>query len=202
MKNKVLKGSVLAGGSGSRMRVPNDYYATPPYATNKLLDALNSDGITLEGSILEPSCGGGHISDVLISRYGLDRVYSFDLVDRGYQYMNGVSDFIEDPFPVFDNIITNPPFKLAEKFIRKSLLIANDKVIMLCRIQLLEGIERNKMFKDTPLRYVYVHSSRVSTLRNGEEFDENGKKWASTLCLAWFIWEQGYKGEPVIRWIK
>lgn len=30
---------------------------------------------------------------------------------------------------------------------------------------------------------------------------ENGKKWNSTMCFAWFIWEKGFSGEPTIRWI-
>ena len=50
-------------------------------------------------------------------------------------------------------------------------------------------------------KYVYVFSKRVSTWRNGQEFDENGKRWASTMCFAWFVWEHGYQGEPIIRWI-
>ena len=73
---------------------------------------------------------------------------------------------------------------------------------MFAKIQLLEGVKRYEMFQNTPLKYVYVNSSRVATHRNGEERDENGKKWATTVCLAWFVWEHGYTGEPVVRWLK
>ena len=31
-----------------------------------------------------------------------------------------------------------------------------------------------------------------------EQFKE---KWGSTMCFAWFVFEHGYKNEPVIRWI-
>ena len=44
-------------------------------------------------------------------------------------------------------------------------------------------------------------SKRQNPLRNGKSTDENGKPWASTMCFAWFIWEHGYSGEPIIRWL-
>ena len=202
MKNVVISGGAIAGGKGKYSRVENDYYATPPYAVRDFLDKLNNDGVELKGSFLEPACGEGHISDVLIEYFGDDNVFSFDLVDRGYAKFNGVRDFITDDFRRFDNVITNPPFKYAKEFILKSLSISNDKVMMLCKIQLLEGVKRYDLFKNTPLKYVYVYSSRVATYRNGVSRDENGKKWATTMCLAWFVWEHGYDCEPIIRWIK
>jgi len=72
---------------------------------------------------------------------------------------------------------------------------------MFCKIQLLEGTGRKKMFENTPLKTVYVFSKRVNPLRNGEEKDEKGKPWSSTMCFAWFVWEKGFMGEPVIKWI-
>lgn len=47
-----LSGANLAGMSTTRKRVKNDYYATPPEATQDILDRVN-----MEGSILEPACG-------------------------------------------------------------------------------------------------------------------------------------------------
>ena len=72
---------------------------------------------------------------------------------------------------------------------------------MFCKIQLLEGVSRRKMFDNTPLKTVHVFIRRQNPLRNGSEFDENGKKWASTMCFAWFVWEHGYEGQPNINWI-
>ena len=72
---------------------------------------------------------------------------------------------------------------------------------MFAKIQLLEGQDRKQMFLNTPLKTVYVFSKRQNPLRNGAELDEKGKPWSSTMCFAWFVWKQGYEGEPVIRWI-
>lgn len=57
------------------------------------------------------------------------------------------------------------------------------------------------MFEQTPLKYVYVHSSRQNPMRNGKDRDENGKKWSSTMAFAWYVWDKEYTGEPIIKWI-
>lgn len=130
---------------------------------------------------------------------------STDLVHREEKFgiaIEGNVDFLTYKFNrKFDNIITNPPFNLAQEFIEHALELSNDKVIMFAKIQFLEGSKRRNMFDSTPLKYVYVFTKRVNPLRNGEELDEKGKPWSSTMCFAWFVWEKGYEGEPIIRWL-
>lgn len=200
MENKKLSGTNLAGMSTSRDRVVDDYYATPRNAIEAILNEVE-----LKGSILEPSAGEGHISVVLKERYPDSEIISTDLVHRKDKFNVGIEggiDFLNHEFNrIFDNVITNPPFKLAKEFIEKALSISNNKVIMFAKIQLLEGKDRREMFSKFPPKYVYVFSKRVNPLRNGEELDENGKPWASTMCFAWYVWEKGYEGEPIIRWL-
>ena len=88
-----------------------------------LLDREN-----LEGTIWEPACGKGDMSEVLIDR-GYD-VFFTDLIDRGYG--EGGINFLDDDqirkFGKFDNIITNPPFKFALDFVLQSKKIARNKI--------------------------------------------------------------------------
>lgn len=190
-----LSGSSLAGGTPVRGRVENDYYATPPESTQALLNVLE-----LSGSILEPACGEGHISEVLKENYPEAEVISTDLIDRGYGA--GGVDFLDKEYDrTFNNVITNPPFKYMREFVEKSLEISTDKVIMFGKIQFLEGQRRKEFLKKSPLKYVYVFSERQNPMRNGSPVDENGKKWSSTMCFAWYVWEQGYQGEPTVRWL-
>lgn len=199
-KKKTLAGTNLAGMSTTRERVDNDFYATP---RNAVVAILNE--IKLNGSILEPAAGQGHISKILKEYYPYNEIVSTDLVQREEKFgvpIEGGIDFLTYKFnKKFDNIITNPPFNLAQEFIERSLKLSNDKVIMFAKIQLLEGSKRREMFDNTPLKYVYVFTKRVNPLRNGEELDENGKPWSSTMCFAWFVWEHNYEGEPIIRWL-
>lgn len=199
-KTKTLSGTSLAGMSTTRKRVDKDFYATPFEATEAILNKVK-----LHGSILEPACGEGHISKVLKLYYPNNVVISTDIVQRKDKFncdVVGGIDFLTYDFGrKFDNIITNPPFNLAQEFIERALELSNDKVIMFAKIQLLEGNKRKKMFESSPLKYVYVFTKRVNPLRNGEELDENGKPWSSTMCFAWFVFEHNYKGEPIIRWL-
>lgn len=97
-----------------------------------------------------------------------------------------------------DNIITNPPFKSAQKFIEKALTIATKKVVILQRLAFLESKERYKLFTTTPLKCIYVFSKRLNFYPNGI----NDKKKSGMLAFAWFVWEQGYNKKTYINWIK
>lgn len=200
IEKKTLAGTNLAGMSTTRERVDNDFYATPRNAIEAILKEVK-----LDGSILEPAAGQGHISKVLREYYPYSEIVSTDLVQREERFgisIQGDVDFLTYDFNrKFDNIITNPPFNLAQEFIERALELSNDKVIMFAKIQLLEGNKRREMFDNTPLKYVYVFTKRVNPLRNGEELDEKGKPWSSTMCFAWFVWEHDYEGEPIIRWL-
>ncbi|MGL5466055.1 MAG: hypothetical protein ACRDBE_04300 [Leuconostoc lactis] len=82
--NKAATFATLAASNHSAgEREVNDYYATEPKAVDLLLEKE-----TFNKHILEPSCGEGHISNVLVA-HDYD-VQSYDLIDRGY---GGVQDF-------------------------------------------------------------------------------------------------------------
>lgn len=200
MSNKdVLSGTSLAGMSTTRERVQDDYYATPYQATEILLDEVK-----FNGSFLEPCVGGGHIADIIKKYYPNECVYGSDLVDRGYPNTLEADFLIYDFLgQKFDNIVTNPPYSLAQEFLEKGMDIVNDsgKIAMFLKIQFLEGAKRRDMFKKYPPKYVYVFSKRQNPWRNGSQVDEKGKPWASTMCFAWFVWEKGFKGEPIVRWL-
>ena len=196
---KILGGTSLAGMSTTRKRVEEDYYATPFSATEALLD-----NVKFEGNFLEPCVGEGHIAEIIKKYYPDECIYSIDLIDRGYPNTL-VANFIEYDFlgQTFDNIITNPPYSLAQEFLEKGMKIINNngKIAMFLKIQFLEGGKRKELFKLYPPKYVYVFSKRQNPWRNGSPVDEKGKPWSSTMCFAWFIWEKGFTGEPIIRWL-
>lgn len=184
-----------ARNEASNTREPNDFYATHPDATRAFLNQLDKDNILLADTIWEPACGEGHISEVL-KDYG-KRVFSTDLVYRGYGH--GPADFLEFEGHWDNDIITNPPFKIADKFVRKAMdiLEPGNKLCLFLKIQFLESKERKRLFEDYPPKYVYVYSERQHTAMNGE-FD---KYKAKTQCYCWVIWEKYFFGEPTLRWI-
>ena len=196
-----LTAAQLAGSNSINGRVKDDYYATPFVATEMILNALDLG----DDSILEPSAGEGHIVKVLKERYPHNEIVANDLVDRhsrlGIEINSGIDFLTYEPNRKFGTIITNPPFKFAQRFVEHALEIADHYVIMFCKIQFLETVERQQLFTEHPPRYVYVHSRRVSPWVNGDELNANGKPWASPMCFAWYVWEIGYTGETIVRWL-
>lgn len=177
-------------------RETNDYYATDPHTLVLFLNSIKKDGIKLHNNIWECACGEGHLSKVLVEQ-GYN-VKSTDKIDRGY---GEVQDFLEIlPTQLYDyDILTNPPYKYAQEFVEQSLRLIEDGrlCIMLLKVQFLEGKERRKLFDKNPPKYVYVNSARQTCYINGDM----SKKMSSACCFCWFVWEKGFKGEPIIRWI-
>ena len=120
------------------------------------------------------------------------------MIDRGYGE-SGI-DFLKSDLRA-DLIITNPPFSLMNEFIAHGLKQTDRYLVFLAKIQTLEGVERKKILENSQLKYIYVHSTRQATWKNGEPLDPKGKKWATTMMLAWFVWDKEYNGEPVVRWL-
>lgn len=201
MINIKLSGTKLAGSNSSLGRVDNDYYATDPKAVKKLFNNL---AINKEiNSFLEPCVGGGNIADEVISIRKPNTTKFIDIVDRGYPNTE-VADYLTySSDEKFDLIMTNPPDSLGQEFVNKSMsmLSKGGYLIMFLKIQFLEGMKRKPMFNKYPPKYIYVFRKRMGTWRNGEEFDDDGKHRSTTMCHAWFVWQDGFSGEPIVRWI-
>lgn len=172
-------------------REENDYYATEPRAVSMLLDLEN-----FNVDIWEPACGEGHIAKVLEDFHC---VKSTDLIDRGYG-LHGI-DFLNQTEIFNGDIITNPPYKFAKEFIEKalSLIPEGNKVAMFLKLQFLEGKGRKKMFIENPPIRIWVSSSRLICAMNGK-FNDLRISGGSVAAYAWYIWEKGFKGDPIIKW--
>lgn len=168
-----------------------DYYATDPKAVEMLLELEQFAPV-----IWEPACGEGHISKVL-QAHGY-QVISTDLVYRGFGDPEPL-DFLKETLDGFEgDIITNPPYSVGLEFVRRALesVRPGGKVAMFLKVQFLEGQKRGAFFKDTPPRIVYISRSRLSCAKNGdfERFPD------SAIAYAWYVWEKGFTGDPVIKW--
>ena len=182
---RVLGSTTVVGSD----REQHDFYATEPKAVELLLDEEH-----FQKDILEPCCGLNHITDVLRNK-GY-QVTTSDLLDRGVGAE--VKDFF-DYTHWHGDIVTNPPYSQAVDFVEHNLKIIEEgsRVAMFLKIQFLEGKKRKEFFKRFPPKYIYVASNRLRCAKNGE-FDKYG---SSAVCYAWFVWEKGYSGEPMVRWI-
>jgi hypothetical protein len=161
------------------------FYPTPPLGTEALLSVEKFT------TIWEPACGEGHMSTVLEDA-GYD-VVSTDLVDRGFGTPR--IDFLMEYRLLAEDIVTNPPFKLAEEFVRKACDLGARKVAVLCRLTWLEGKERKKLFEQYPLARVWVFSSRLG-MQKGKLATTGGM-----VPYAWYVFERGHSGPPTLGWV-
>ena len=171
-------------------RAQFDYYATDPQAVEMLL-ALEP----FAPVIWEPACGEGHISKVLAA-HGYE-VISTDLIYRGFGEPEPM-DFLTETFPDFEgDIITNPPYSAGLEFVKRALetVRPGGKVAMFLKVQFLEGKRRGELFSKSPPRTVYISRSRLACAKNGDfTHTENA------IAYAWYVWEKGFTGDPVIKW--
>lgn len=181
-----------ASNYSKQEREKNDFYATNPKAIEMLLNFEKFDK-----NIWECACGTGNLSRVLKEQEY--NVISTDLIDRGYQ--DYCLDFLKFKGKWNGDIITNPPYKYAKEFVEKALEIVTDghKVAMFLKLTFLESKKRRELFDKYPPKVIYVSSSRLQCARNGD-FEKYKNGIGMAVAYAWFIWEKGFKGDPIVRW--
>jgi hypothetical protein len=189
-------------------REERDFYATEPKAAELLLQV--EPDLT---NVWENACGNMHLANVL-EKYGkLGR--ASDIINRTNDPRIEVKDFLANSSgllakkEVWDgDIVSNPPYNRAQEWVERSIETVTEghKVCMFLKLTFLEGQARREMYKKYPPKVVYVCSGRIVCAMNGE-FEIKDKKTGkmkpigSAVCYAWFVWEKGFKGDPIIKWI-
>lgn len=172
-----------------------DDFPTPPWATRGLIEHIISDTKSLSNmSCLEPACGCGHMSKVLTEYFS--NVCSSDAYD--YQY-GQVRDYLLEPYndASFDWVITNPPFRLAEEFIIRSLSVAKVGVAILARTVFIESVGRYEyLFKNNPPSKFAQFCERVPMVKGRLD-----QKASTATGYAWLVWEKNYTSDPKLMWI-
>lgn len=157
--------------------------STPPEITRALLDR-----VLFEGGIWECACGRGRMASVI-------REYGYRVTATDKYFGKPRVDFL-DSGPRVDNIITNPPFDLAEDLIHACYPRVRRRIALFLRLAFLEGTKRHKqIFSQYPLTQILVFSPRVGLMP-----PLPGKKPVKAVAYAWFIWDHSHKGPPIITW--
>jgi len=212
MGQYTTKGLYNAYDKNHKERDKLDYYATPTVEVKNILDELGIDFYNC--TILEPCVGGGHMADGIdayLAESGcIERVQTIgtDIKNRGYEnpiweLEYGLDFFADDyPYDEADWIIMNPPYSVIEPFTIRALEIAKKGVIMLARLQFLEGEGRfENILKLNPPTDVYVYVDRIQCWKDGLK-----PEGSSAQAYAWFVWDREknneYLVEPRIHWIR
>ena len=164
------------GGNGAKARKASDLYPTPPEVTVALMRFLKLPAGT---DVWEPACGQGDMVETLRNCGML--VYGTD-IRSGQDFLKTYGPHYTDKS--IDWIITNPPFSLAEEFIRHAAEIGKP-FAMLLKAQYWHAAKRAQLFREIPPSYVLPLTWRPDFLFK----ERNGKKGASPLMdVMWCVW--------------
>lgn len=164
-------------------RRPADFYATPSWVTRLILPHLGTPR-----SVLEPAAGEGAIMREARAFWPKANVVGTELdPERAASSGSLCADALTTEPRGYDLIITNPPFSLAEEFVRWAIA-AQEGVgtsAFLLRLAFLESQGRAKLHRQFP--------SDVFVLPRRPSFTNGGTDMAA---YAWFVWGPGRGG----RW--
>lgn len=184
----------------------DDFYASPYAALPPLLVA---EGKRLPKVIWENAAGNGALVIPLRNR-GFE-VTASDLNDWGCPDCESqvpvtsapaqrIADRLSTQHGDGFGIVTNPPFRIIEEFVNRSVAMA-PYVAILARLAFLESEGRMTWFREVGLRRVHLISERLPMMhRHGYE----GPKLSNAgMAFAWFIFERRSRRTNAvpIRWV-
>lgn len=174
-------------------RDPHDWYVEPEWCSLRLFrEERFQDGIH------DPAAGIGTIIGAAVQSDL--RTDGADIIVRAECVVQ--ADFLARPIYYRRlNIVSNPPFKIAEPFVRKALDVAVRKVAMLLPAKWALGDKRSRWLETTPLKRVLFLTPRPS-MPPGAVIMAGEKPGNGTADFAWFVWEHGYQGRPMIGWLR
>ena len=169
-------------------REENDLYQTPPWCTEVLIPHLPTRVL----SVWEPAAGEGQMAKAL-QEAGFD-VSSSDITS-GVDFLCTNTEFC---YPIFDSIITNPPYseKKAQAFIERAIELTRPVegvVAMLLRCDYDSGKTRQHLFGECP-----IFSKKLVLTKRIIWFDRPGAAPSYNHC--WMIWDWKHKGDPTISY--
>lgn len=172
-----------------------DDFPTPPWATRALMEHILDDKDSLTDMVcLEPACGVGHMAKVLLEYFG--EVRCSDVHPYGY---GEVRDYLAVPYETnsCDWVITNPPFRLAEAFVLRSMAVARKGVAILARTVFIESVGRyQKIFLETPPTKFAQFTERVPMVKGRLD-----KKASTATGYGWLVWEKSNPSIPRLMWV-
>ena len=177
-------------------RDSRDDFPTPPWATRALLaHVLQRFGPFDQRSVLEPACGAGYMARPLAEQFG--RVLSSDIHPYGF---GDIRDYLTVPYEAnaVDWVVTNPPFRLAEEFVQRSLIVARRGVAILARTVFIESVGRYRnLFLDCPPTCFAQFTERVPMVKGRID-----RKASTATGYAWLVWSKEVSRQyPELVWI-
>lgn len=180
--------------AGRKKNDPLDRYWTPRPATVGLFRHWRPVALRKPGAvILEPAAGAGHMLDVLKERFPTATVIGRDIsperddITRA-DFLGIMSGATRHKRRRPTAIITNPPFLIAEQFLRQAMreVVPGGFVAFFLRAGFLESKRRANLFEAFPVQRAFFLRSRPHFTGPNNETVGN-----DSAVYVWLVWQEG-----------
>lgn len=172
-------------------RDPDDFYVEDFWCSAALFQRE-----TFANPVLDPACGLGRI--VATARAHGHSAIGADKVRRS-SFCQDEGDFLKSQMRGFD-FVCNPPFGIADEFVKHALELAGGKVAMLLPATWHFGAKRSAWLKTTPLRRIYALTPRPS-MPPGAVIIAGEEPGGGVKDFAFYVWLKGYDGPVEASWL-
>lgn len=182
-------------------RAPYDWYVEPRWTVEALFDHH-----PMLGTVGDPACGMGTIPETARQR-GFP-VVACDIVDRGYEHLTAVADFLVDhsQFVGVENIVSNIPYSyrpgIADAFVLQALALRPATLAVLVPVNWLAGQSRFDLFMRHPPSRILYFSERPS-MPPGHRIADMGSRAFKNgrVNYCWIIWNSEGGETTEASWI-
>jgi hypothetical protein len=169
----------MAERNSEYIRIVNDDYATPAWVTRALLSVED-----FPQPIWECAPGAGYMADALM--------------EMGNEVLLQGVNFLDEIETLAASIVTNPPYRIADAFIRHALELTHPfgKVAMLLPLAFDTAKSRREIFRDCAAfkaKYQLVRRISWANLDHIASPSQNH---------AWYVWDHCFTGKPIIGYLE
>lgn len=173
-------------------REKHEHYVEPHWCSERLFTVE-----TFKDSIWDPCCGFGRIPEAA-ARVGHIAIGT-DIVNRGWHGQKTTLDFLQTRAPLSENIVCNPPFNIAGRFVRHAIdLPGVEKVAVIFPTARLNAAH---WLHGAPLARVWLMTPRPS-MPPGYTIAAGEKPQGGKIDFAWLVFTKGRVGPADLRWLR
>lgn len=170
-------------------REENEHYVEPSWCSARLFEEEQ-----FFPDIWDPCCGFGTIPKSAIAADLSAR--GTDIVDRGYETLEAIEDFLSIDIPLSSNIVCNPPFNIAQRFVEKALSFDGfEKGAFIFPVARLNAAH---WLDNLPLKTVWLLTPRPS-MPPGYVIARGDKPGGGKMDYCWLVFERRHVGPPTLR---
>lgn len=176
-------------------RDEHDWYVEPVWTDDRLFEVEG-----FRGPILDPACGEGRI--VHAAHRACLIAYGSDIIQRSKEFE--AFDFLRDDYPLAGHdcivdIVSNPPYGVADRFVDLAVERASGTVAMLLPAVWHLGDRRSRRLEAMPLRRIWFLTPRPSLAPGAVA--RGMSIGGGTRDFAWYVFVKGFRGHPEVRWL-